>query len=65
MNSAAIRAAFGFRPARIARRWRREIDEGLKPYGLTEATFEPVDADDLPVPLGRARIVATVGSDSL
>lgn len=33
--------------------------------GLTEATFEPVDADDLPVPLGRARVVATVGSDSL
>ena len=33
--------------------------------GLTEATFEPVDADDLPVPLGRARIVATVGADSL
>lgn len=33
--------------------------------GLVDATFEPVEADDLPVPLGRARIVATVGSDSL
>jgi hypothetical protein len=33
--------------------------------GLTEATFEPVDADALSVPLGRARIVATVGADSL
>lgn len=32
---------------------------------LTGATFEPVDADALPVPLGRARIVATVGADSL
>jgi hypothetical protein len=32
---------------------------------LGEATFEPVEADDLPVPLGRARIVATVGADSL
>src|SRR3954469_22839585 len=41
-NSAAIRAAFGFRLARIARRWRREIDEGLKPYGLTEATWMPL-----------------------
>ena len=33
--------------------------------GLTEATFEPVDAESLSVPLGRARIVATVGADSL
>lgn len=41
-NSAALRAAFGFRLARIARRWRREIDEGLKPYGLTEATWMPL-----------------------
>lgn len=32
---------------------------------LGEATFEPVDADALPVPLGRARIVATVGADTL
>jgi hypothetical protein len=32
---------------------------------LGEATFEPVEADDLPVPLGRARIVATVGADTL
>src|SRR3954453_4360562 len=40
--SAAPRAAFGFRLARIPRRWRREIDEGLKPYGLTEATWMPL-----------------------
>jgi LytR cell envelope-related transcriptional attenuator len=33
--------------------------------GLREATFEPADPDALPVPLGRARIVVTVGSDSL
>lgn len=33
--------------------------------GLTEATFEPVDAESLSVPLGRARVVATVGADSL
>lgn len=33
--------------------------------GLTEVTLEPVDADSLPVPLGRARIVATVGADTL
>jgi len=41
-NSAALRATFGFRLARIARHWRREIDEGLKPYGLTEATWMPL-----------------------
>lgn len=32
--------------------------------GLGEATFEPVEVDRLPVPLGRARIVATVGADT-
>ena len=32
---------------------------------LGAATFQPVDADALPVPLGRARIVATVGADTL
>lgn len=33
--------------------------------GLGEATFEPVEVDRLPVPLGRARIVATVGADTV
>lgn len=33
--------------------------------GLAEATFAPVDPAELPVPLGRARIVATVGADSV
>ncbi len=33
--------------------------------GLAEATFEPVDVARLPVPLGRARIVATVGADTV
>lgn len=33
--------------------------------GLTEVTIEPVDASELPVPLGRARIVVTVGADTL
>jgi len=37
-----MRNAFGFRLARLARRWRREIDDGLKPYGLTEATWLPL-----------------------
>jgi MarR family transcriptional regulator for hemolysin len=41
-NTANLRAAFGFRLARIARRWRREIDDGLRPYGLTEATWMPL-----------------------
>src|SRR3954470_5116932 len=41
-NSAALRAAFGFRLARIARHWRREIDEGVEAYGLTEATWMPL-----------------------
>lgn len=42
-----------------------EAERAAFELGLTEATFEPVDADELPVPLGRARIVATVGADSL
>lgn len=42
-----------------------EAERAAFELGLTEASFELVDADDLPVPLGRARIVATVGSDSL
>ncbi len=42
-----------------------EAERAAFELGLTEATFEPVDADALSVPLGRARIVATVGSDSL
>ena len=44
MNSktANLRATFGFRLARIARHWRREIDDGLRPYGLTEATWLPL-----------------------
>lgn len=42
-----------------------EAERAAFELGLTEATFEPVDADGLPVPLGRARIVATVGADSL
>ncbi len=33
--------------------------------GLGAATFEPVDVARLPVPLGRARIVATVGADTV
>ena len=33
--------------------------------GLGEATFEPVDAVRLPVPLGRARIVLSAGADTL
>src|SRR5690348_14964735 len=41
-NSEAMRDSFSFRLARLGRRWRREIDEGLKPYGLTEATWLPL-----------------------
>lgn len=34
--------------------------------GLSEVTLEPLEQDpNLPVPLGRARIVATVGADTL
>lgn len=42
-----------------------EAERAAVELGLGEATFEPVDPDALPVPLGRARIVVTVGSDSL
>ncbi|WP_158045366.1 MarR family transcriptional regulator [Skermanella pratensis] len=41
-KTATLRATFGFRLARIARHWRREIDDGLRPYGLTEATWLPL-----------------------
>jgi hypothetical protein len=42
-----------------------EAERAAFELGLVEATFEPVDTDELSVPLGRARIVATVGADSL
>lgn len=42
-----------------------EAERAAIELGLTEATLEPVDADELPVPLGRARIVARLGADSL
>ena len=51
---------FGYVPGHCAEAVRLAFE-----LALGEATFEPVDADDLPVPLGRARIVATVGADTL
>lgn len=53
-------SAFAYVPGYCAEAQRAALE-----LGLMEATFEPVEADDLPVPLGRARIVATVGADSL
>lgn len=53
-------SAFAYVPGYCA-----EAERAAFELGLTEATFEPVDADELPVPLGRARIVATVGADSV
>jgi hypothetical protein len=60
-NGGRLRTSvFGYVPGYCAEAERTAIE-----LGLTEATLEPVDADELPVPLGRARIVATVGADSL
>ena len=60
-NAGRLRTSvFGYVPGYCA-----EAERAAFELGLVEASFEPVDADELSVPLGRARIVATVGADSL
>jgi MarR family transcriptional regulator for hemolysin len=41
-HAEAARAAFGPLLAETARRWRRAVDRGLHPFGLTEATWLPL-----------------------
>ena len=54
-------SVFGYLPGYCAEAERLAIE-----MGITEPTLEPVDTDeDLPVPLGRARIVLRLGADSL
>lgn len=37
-----IRRSFGYRLARLASMWRREIDCDLREFGLTDATWRPI-----------------------
>jgi MarR family transcriptional regulator for hemolysin len=37
-----VRQAFGRRLGLTARQWRRAIDQRLQPFGLTEATWQPL-----------------------
>ncbi|GAL97590.1 MarR family transcriptional regulator [Acetobacter tropicalis NRIC 0312] len=41
-NSHEIRRSFGYRLARLASVWRREIDADLREFGLTDATWRPI-----------------------
>ena len=60
-NGGRLRTSvFGYVPGYCAEAVRLAFE-----LGLGAATFEPVDAVRLPVPLGRARIVATAGADSV
>lgn len=59
-NAGRLRTSvFGYVPGYCAEAVRLAFE-----LGLGGATYEPVDAGRLPVPLGRARIVATVGADT-
>nr|WP_194299897.1 MarR family transcriptional regulator [Acetobacter conturbans] len=37
-----MRRRFGYRLARLATQWRREIDHDLRPFDLTDATWRPL-----------------------
>lgn len=41
-HKADIRRSFGYRLARLAALWRREIDADLREFGLTDATWRPI-----------------------
>lgn len=41
-QKADIRRSFGYRLARLAAVWRREIDADLREFGLTDATWRPI-----------------------
>ncbi|SME90861.1 MarR family transcriptional regulator, transcriptional regulator for hemolysin [Tistlia consotensis] len=60
-----IRGVFGSTLARAARQWRRSVDQGLRPYGLTEATWLPLlRVSRSPKPMRQKELAASLSLDS-
>lgn len=56
--------SFGSLLAQTARQWRKAIDRGLRPYGLTEATWLPlVHLSRAPTPLRQKQLAEILSLD--
>jgi MarR family transcriptional regulator for hemolysin len=42
LSDPALASEFGYQLTFVARRWRRELDEALASFGLTDATWRPL-----------------------
>ncbi|MGH6862241.1 MAG: MarR family winged helix-turn-helix transcriptional regulator [Phyllobacterium sp.] len=59
------RNGFGALLALAARRWRRGVDHGLQPFGLSEATWLPlIHLARAPTPMRQRELAASLSLDS-
>lgn len=59
-----LRRGFGALLSQTARQWRRAVDRGLQPFGLTEATWLPlIHLHRTPEPMRQKQIAAVLNLD--
>lgn len=64
MSQNPPKSAFGPMLAQAARQWRRSVDQGLQPFGLTEATWLPlVHLSRAPEPLRQKQLAEALMLD--